>query len=156
MVFILQPLPVRGWTSSNLLDVQMLCGAIQERSIHFCCAGSGWVGRVWSARVKSLEVLYRGWVWIDSEIHSFSHWVIMTRDTEKTDSEIHSFSHWAIMTRDTERTGSEIHTFFHWVIITRAMERTDSDIHSPTELWWPDPRRGQAVTYIHFPTDLQY
>jgi len=34
----------------------------------------------------------------DSEIHSFSHWAIMTRAMEKTDSEIHSFSHWAIMT----------------------------------------------------------
>jgi len=34
----------------------------------------------------------------DSEIHSFSHWAIMTRAMERTDSERHSFSHWAAMT----------------------------------------------------------
>ena len=64
------------------------------------------------------------------EIHSFSHWAIMTRATGRTDSEIHSFSHWAIKTRATERTDSEIHPFAHWAIMTRSTERTDSEIHS--------------------------
>jgi len=27
----------------------------------FCHAGSGWVGRVWSARKKSIETLHHGW-----------------------------------------------------------------------------------------------
>ena len=66
----------------------------------------------------------------DSEVHSFSLWVVMTRATERTDSEVHSFSLWAIMTRATEKKDSEIHSFSHWAIMTRAMERTDSEIHS--------------------------
>jgi len=73
----------------------------------------------------------------DSEIHSFSHRVIMTRTTERTDSEIHSFSHRAIMTRAMERTASEIHLFSHWAIMTRAMESTDSEIHSLELTYWP-------------------
>jgi len=31
------------------------------------------------------------------EIHSFSHWAIMTRATGRTDSEMHSFSHWILL-----------------------------------------------------------
>jgi len=47
----------------------------------FCHTGSGRVGRVWSAREKSLEILHRGWelnlgLGKDSEIHSFSHWAV--------------------------------------------------------------------------------
>ena len=68
--------------------------------------------------------------WTQSEIHSFSHWAIITQALERTDSEIHSFSHWAIMTLALERTDREIHSFSHWAIITRATERTDSEIHS--------------------------
>jgi len=56
----------------------------------------------------------------DSEIHSFSHWAIITRVTGRTDSEIHSFSHWAIMTLATGRTDREIHSFSHWTIVSDA------------------------------------
>ena len=35
--------------------------SIEGTSSHFCHAGSGRVGRVWSAREKSLEILHRGW-----------------------------------------------------------------------------------------------
>ena len=50
----------------------------------FCHAGSGRVGRVWSAREKSLENSALAGNW--------------TRTTERADSETHSFSHWVIMT----------------------------------------------------------
>jgi len=49
----------------------------------------------------------------------------MTRAMKRTDSEIHSFSHWAIMTWATERTDGEIHSFSHWASMTRALKRTD-------------------------------
>jgi len=58
----------------------------------------------------------------DSEIHSFSHWAIMTRATGRTDSEL---SHWAIMTRATGRADSELS---HWAIMARATGRTDSEL----------------------------
>ena len=38
-----------------------LCGDFEERLSHFCHAGSGRVGRVWSPRNKSLEILCRDW-----------------------------------------------------------------------------------------------
>ena len=81
----------------------------------------------------------------------------MTWATERTDGEIHSFSHWAIMTRGTERTDSEIHSFSHWAIMTRAWRgQAVRYIHSPTELSWPGPWRGQTVRYIHAPTELSW
>ena len=131
---------VHGWTFAFLLAVHRLCGVIEGRLGHFLprWLKTGWQ-RVWSADhslCQSLEILHHGrelnpnMERTDSEIHSFSHWAIMTRATERTDSEIHSFSHWAIMTRATERTDSEIHSFSHWAIMTRATERTDSEIQS--------------------------
>jgi len=52
----------------------------------------------------------------DRQWDSFiSHIAIKIRATGRPDSEIHSFSHWAIMTRAT-RTDSDIHSF--WVIVT--------------------------------------
>ena len=57
----------------------------------------------WSAMDNLLKcpAMARNWTWAmektDSEIHSFSHWAIITRATEKADSEIHSSPHWAIM-----------------------------------------------------------
>ena len=64
----------------------------------------------------------------DSEIHSFSHWAIMTWAMEWTDSEIPSFSHWAIMTWAMEWTDSEIPSFSHWAMMTRSMDKTDSEM----------------------------
>jgi len=55
--------------------------------------------RKWTSFVLPLSYHDPGMERTDSEIHSFSHWAIMTRATGRTDSEIHSFSHWAIMTR---------------------------------------------------------
>ena len=50
-----------------------------------------------------------------------------TRATGRTHSEIHSFSHWAIITQAMERTDSEIHSLSHWAIMTRAMEGRQLD-----------------------------
>jgi len=81
------------------------------------------IGRMWSAKEKSLQMLChnrelnpdqgenRRWDTFIPPLsyhdpdhredrqgdHSFSHWDIMTRATERTDSEIHSFSHWAVI-----------------------------------------------------------
>jgi len=101
----------------------------------FCHGGSGRVGRVWSAREKSLEILRRGRELNpghreDRQRDSFSHWAIMTQATERTDSEIHSFSHWATKARATRRTDSEIHSFSHWAIKALVMRRTGNEIHS--------------------------
>ena len=90
-----------------------------------------------------------------SEIHSFSHWAIMTRATGKTDSEIHSFSQWGIKTWATERADSEIHSFSHWAIMTRATERADSEIHSFSH-WAIMTRATERIDseiYIHSPTE---
>jgi len=113
---------------------QVARGSIRERVGHFL--QNSRVGKIWSAREESLEILRHcrelnpGHGGTDSEVHSFSHWAIMTRATGRTDSEIHSFSHWGSMTRATGRTDSEIHSFSHWAIMTRATGRTDSEIHS--------------------------
>ena len=58
---------------------------------------------------------------------------------ERRDSEIHSFSHWAIMTRAMERTDSEIHPFSLWTIMTRVMKRTgwDTSILPLSSHDWP-------------------
>jgi len=85
----------------------------------------------------------------DSEIHSFSHWVIITRAIERTDSEIYSFSHWVIITRAIERTDSEIYSFSHCAVMTRATGRTDSEIHSfLDELSQPDMNRFCINTVV--------
>ena len=61
-VFLNQPFFVHCWTSIFLLVVHRLCGVIEGGGwATFCHAGSGRVGRVWSAREKSLEILRRGW-----------------------------------------------------------------------------------------------
>jgi len=56
-------LPVIGWTSASLLNFHRLCGAIEGRLSIFCPVGSRQVGRVLSARAKSLEILCDGWEW---------------------------------------------------------------------------------------------
>jgi len=61
VVFFSLPISVHDWTSGFLIDVHGLCGAIEGRMNHLYHAGSGWVGRVWSAREKSLEMLPHGW-----------------------------------------------------------------------------------------------
>jgi len=119
-----KPLSLCGWTSAFLLVVHRLCGAIEGRLSHFL-PHRLWTG--WQS-VISQEKSPRNvppWPGIepgpDCEIHSFSHWAIMTRATKRADSEIHSFSHWAIMTRATERADSEIHSFSHWAIATDSL-----------------------------------
>ena len=59
--FFYQPLSVRGWTSAFLLTVHRLWVSLRGDWASFYNAGSGRVGRVWSAREKSLEILRRGW-----------------------------------------------------------------------------------------------
>jgi len=71
-----------------------------------------------------------------------------TEATEKADSELHSFSYWVIMTWAMERTNSEVHSFSHWAIMTQATERSVRCIRSPTELSWPGPRRDQWDAFI--------
>jgi len=97
-----------------------------------------------------------------------------TRATGKTDSEIHLFSNWAIMTRDTERQTVRYihpHTELSWPgpqggqTVSYPSElswpgpqggQTVRFIHFPTELSWPGPRGGQTVRFIHFPTELSW
>jgi len=154
VILFSQPSPVHGWTPAYLLDVRRLRVAIEGRLSYFLSRWLMWVGGVWLAKEKSLEILRRGWELnpghgedrqprrgqtaterTDSEIHSFCHWAIMTRAMEGTDSEIPSFSYWAIITRATERTESEIPSFSHCA--TRAMERTESDIFIlPLSYWY--------------------
>jgi len=57
-----------------------------------------WEDRQWATFILSLSYHDPGQERTDSELHSLSHWAIMTLATERTDSEIHSFSHWAITT----------------------------------------------------------
>ena len=86
------------------LSMSTGCVALLRRDwVIFYHAGSGRADRVGSAREKSLVILHNGWDWTrgqtgrtDSEIHSFSHWAIMTPATGRTDSEIYLFSHWPI------------------------------------------------------------
>jgi len=58
-----QPLSVHGWTSAFLLVFHRLCGAIKGDWAIFCHAGSGRVGRVGSAREKSLEIFRMAMAW---------------------------------------------------------------------------------------------
>jgi len=60
---IFLPSSVRGWTSAFLLSVHRLRGWLRGDWAIFYHAGPGWVGRVWSAGEKSLEILRRGWDW---------------------------------------------------------------------------------------------
>ena len=74
------PFSVHGWTLAFLLHVHRLRGDWDL----FCYTGSGWVGRVWSARKNSLKYSAIAGYW--------------TRAIGRTDSEIHSLFHWTIMT----------------------------------------------------------
>jgi len=75
-----QPLSVIvGLHPSSLMSTGWVAPLRGDWAI-FCHAGSGRVGRVWSARKNSLEILRRGWELNpghreDSEL---LHWVIMT------------------------------------------------------------------------------
>jgi len=74
----------------EFLAASRLCGAIKERLSHFLPTGSGQVGRMWSGRERSLEILCHGWDvnqghGKESEIHSLpplsDH--VMTYNTAK-------------------------------------------------------------------------
>ena len=61
LFFLYRPSSVHGWTSAFLLSVHRLCGVFGGDWAIFCHAGSGRVGRVRSAREKSVEILRCGW-----------------------------------------------------------------------------------------------
>jgi len=54
-----QPSSVHSWTSSLLSTGRVV--PLRGNWAIFCHAGSGWVGRVWSPREKSLEILTYSW-----------------------------------------------------------------------------------------------
>ena len=88
--FLFQPLSVHDWTLAFLMRMHLLShfsATLAQDRLSECDQG---------AREKSLEILCRG----------RGSW---TRATERTDREIHSLSHWAIMTRATESTAIYMH-----------------------------------------------
>jgi len=57
-----QPSSVRSWPAAFLFNGHRLCAVIEGILwAIFSYASSEWVGRVWSAREKSLEILRHGW-----------------------------------------------------------------------------------------------
>ena len=100
----------------------------------FCHTGPGRVGRMWSAREKSLEILYHGWE-LNPDHGEDRQW----------DTFILPLSYQASAT---ERTDSEMHSFSHWDITTRP--RGGQTVNYPTELSWPGPPRRQTVRFIQF------
>ena len=83
---LFEPLSVHGWTSTFLLAVHRLCGAIEGRLSQFFAmlteAGLAECDQPGKSRLK-YSAMAGNW----------------TRATGRTDSEIHSFCHGAIMTR---------------------------------------------------------
>ena len=93
---------VRREHSSAPLLTACLCDQSGKNPLEFSATAGDWTGPQRGQTVRFIhsptELSWPGpWERTDCEIHSFSHWAIMTRATERTDSEIHSFSHWAIM-----------------------------------------------------------
>ena len=75
------------------------CGQSGKNPLKYSAMPRNWTREQWDTFILYLSLSYHDPDHReDSEIHSFSHWVIMTRATEGTASEIHSFAHWAIMT----------------------------------------------------------
>ena len=81
----------------------------------FCHAGSGRVGRVWSAKEKSLEILRHSRELNPGNREDRQYRRCICSSTELS---------WPGTPRG--QTVSEIYLFFHWAIMTRATERTDS------------------------------
>jgi len=112
-------------TMRTLPSLQLRCVPLKGKRPIFCHAGSGRVGRVWSARENLLKYSAAAGNWTQATKMINNNTVILPPSYHDSghgeDSEIHSFFHWAIITRAMERPHSEIHSFPYWSIMTRAM-----------------------------------
>jgi len=139
----------------------------------FCHAGSERVGRMWSAREESLEMLRHGWglnpgygedrQWdlfiLPLSCHDPGHREDRQWDTFILPLSYHDRGHGEDRQWDTfilplrapgPQEGHTVKYIYFPAELSWPGPRTVRCIHSPTELSWPGPRRGQPVKFFIF------